>query len=119
MPTTKKVTTSQKVTPKKVASKVVSIKKKSVGKKLVYANDETSFWASDGQILNSLVALRDALAVMDKAVYTHHVTKERNDFANWVEVVLGDKKCATDLRQAKSAGGAKLIVIRHLKEYTL
>ncbi len=116
MPITKKAATPKKVAVKKSVTKTTSAKK-AKAKSLVYADNETSFWVSDGQILNSLVALRDALAAMEKATYVHHVTKDRNDFALWVETVLGDKACAKDLRQAKSAGGAKLVVVKHLKTY--
>lgn len=120
MPTTKKAAPAKKVAVKKTVAKAPVAKKASSAKKsLVYANNETSFWVSDGQILNSLLSLRDAFATMEKAVFSHHVSKEKNDFANWVEVVLGDKACAKDLREAKSPGGAKLIIVRHLKGYTL
>ncbi len=124
MPTAvKKVVT--KTTPKVVAKKVavkpkkVVAKKDVAGKSLVYADSAKSFWLKDGQILNSLQALHDALVKMDKVVYAHHVGKGKNDFAEWVQAVLGDKTCATDLRKAKSAGGAKLVVAKYLKEYRL
>lgn len=110
----KKVTAKKVVTAKKAATKKVSTKKP-----LVYAKNEKSFWTKDGQIFNSLVALSNSLAKMDKAVYSHHVTKDRNDFALWVDAVLGDKSCASDLQKAKSAGGAHKAIAKHLKTYQI
>ncbi len=111
--TTKK---TQKKANKKVAKKPTL--RKEAGKPLVYSSDSESFWATDGHILNSLSSLRDALGAMDKAVYKYHTRGKGNDFAKWVEKVLGDKKCATDLRKAKTQKGARAAVVKHLKYYT-
>lgn len=119
-----------KTTPKKVAKKTVAKKvvkkvakkavKKSVSKKpLVYAADSVSFWVIDGQILNSLVALRDAFSGMNKDVYSYHAAKVQNDFSSWVSAVLGDDECAGDLEKAGTASAAKAVVVKHLKKYTI
>lgn len=109
-----KKTTAKKTVAKKVAKKTSSNKKKP----LVYADNQTSFWVSDGQILNSLVALRDALDVMEKEVYEYHAGKAQNDFSNWVATVLADNACAKDLEKAKTCKSAKTAVVRHLKFYS-
>ena len=41
-------------------------------KDLVYASDQESFWTQDGEILNSLIALKAALAEMEKDVFKYH-----------------------------------------------
>jgi hypothetical protein len=124
MPTTIKKVAAKKVAVKKVvAKKVTASPKKSAAKKtaggkvLVYATDAQSFWVHDGQILNSLKSLHDVLGVMEKTIYTHHVTKDRHDFADWVSSVLGDDMCANELRAAKTPVSAKTVVARHLKTY--
>ncbi len=104
---------------KKVAKKTASKKTSTTGKSLVYADNETSFLVADGQILNSLVALRDALSTMEKSVYVSHVSGDKNDFANWVGVVLNDAGCARDLLGAKTPAAAKTVVVRHLKLYRI
>lgn len=120
---TKKVVTTKGKTAKKPVSKKVAVSKKGsnkksrLGKQLIYADDIHSFWVSDGQILNSLLALQNALSNMDKTVYTYHVNKSRHDFAEWVKVVLCDEACAKDLQKAKTPTSAKLVVTRHLKSY--
>jgi hypothetical protein len=123
MPITAKKAVAKKVVKKVVAKKVVPVAKKPAAKKtttvkaLVFADNDHSFWTVDGQIFNSLMALHDALAKMDKTVYMHHVTKDRHDFAQWVESVLCDLECAADLRKAKTPTTAKVAIAKHLKTY--
>ena len=112
---------TKKVEKKAPAKKVVS--KKSVGagadpkRLLVYASEGNTFWLNNGEILNSLISLHDALAEMDKDLYSYHVNDLKHDFADWVEHVLCDIHCANDLREAKTAKGAKTVVGRYLKSY--
>lgn len=113
---TKKVATAD--ASKKTVARVVKKKPEKGGVSIfVYASNEQSFWTVDGQILNSLIALRDALSGMSKAVFTHHVNTKKNDFAEWVDVVLFDTACASDLRKAKTAASAHTVVVNHLKRY--
>jgi len=138
MPTknaTKKTVTKKKVTkkvvPKKAVKKTVrksvakktikksAAKKKATKESLVIAADHESFWVTNGQILNSLVALHNALDEMEKEVYRFHTDKAKNDFANWVDVVLKDTSCAKELLKAKTAKSAKTVVVKHLKSYSI
>lgn len=114
--TAKTTSVKKAATPKNVKK---STAKKSIKKTLVYAPDNASFWVNNGQILNSLTALRDALAEMQKEVYMYHVKKDQNDFAKWVEVVLGDSKLAKDLSKAGTPSTARSVVVRHLKAYSV
>jgi hypothetical protein len=120
-----KVATPKKAVAKKVVKKT-DIKKPtkkvasaSSAKSLVYAEDKLSFWVADGQILNSLVALQTAFGHMTKPTFAHHVSKDKNDFADWVQAVLGDPVCADDLRKVKTLASAKTTVTKHLKKYAL
>ncbi|MFW6210139.1 MAG: hypothetical protein ACOC4E_01460 [Patescibacteria group bacterium] len=90
---------------------------KSAAPRLVYASNNESFWVSDGQVLNSLPALRDAFTEMDIAVYRYHAEGGQNDFAVWVRQVLGDDACASALEKAKTPKGARTAVVKHLKHY--
>ena len=129
--TTKKVTTSTKKAVAKSATKVASKTTKKVVKKttaskagtksmraLVCAPDDKCFWTTDGQILQNLEELKFAFGTMDDSVFLHHVTKEKNDFADWVEHVLGDAVCAAALRKAKKAKTAETVVIKSLRNYS-
>lgn len=115
---TKPKSTSVKVTgvvAKKVATKKITGPKPK--KDLVVASNHNSFWMNDGQILNTLVALEQALNKMDNAVYKYHTAAGRHDFANWVEDVLHDVECATALRSAKTAKSAHTVVVKFLTRY--
>lgn len=113
-----KIPVTKKSVVKKTATKASA--KKPVSKaapSLVYASDSQSFWVSDGQILNSLVALEIALTSMDKEVFSHHVSKAKNDFAGWVDAVLQDSECAKSLKAVKTAKSAAMVVKKCLKKY--
>lgn len=84
---------------------------------LVCANGEQCFWTTDGKIISNIVELSDALETMTGDVFTHHVTKEKNDFANWIESVLNDRELAKNLRTAKKPNTARAIIVRRLKVY--
>lgn len=111
-----KAAATKKAAPKKTAIKKSTKKTK---KELVYADNARSFWVTNGQVLNSLLALRDALDEMEKEVYGYHAGKAQNDFAVWVDQVLCDAACAADLHKAKTPKSARTVVVKHLKLYTI
>ena len=116
--TSKKV--AKKAAPKKTTRKTTkSAAMKKPVKDLVYASDQESFWMMSGEILNSLVALRDAFEKMEKDVYQYHAQGDQNDFAIWVDSVLCDADCAADLAKAKTQKGARTVVVKHLKLYSI
>ena len=117
--TTKKAAPKKSVAAKKTTAKKTSKKATPTLRSLVYASNHQSFWVSNGLIQNSLVALSEALKQMEKEVFQHHVSKDKNDFADWVYDVLGDSSCATDLRKAKTLPSARSVVVKHLKFYKL
>jgi len=141
--TTKKTVTkvTKKATAKKVAPKKKPVAKKPVAKKtlkktpakkatkgaamkkpvkdLVLASDQESFWVQNGEILNSLLALRDAFDAMDTDIYQFHTQGDQNDFSLWVGTVLCDEVCASDLAKAKTPKSAKTAVVKHLKSYSI
>ncbi len=114
--TTVKKPTTKKAPAKKKVAKTTAMKKPN--KDLVFASDQESFWTTDGQILNSLMALSEAFGTMDKGVYRFHAEGDRNDFSVWVETVLCDGECAAELAKAKTHKSARTIVNKHLKNYS-
>ncbi len=75
-------------------------------KKMCVAGDvepEKAFWLNDGRMLKNLKELALALETMDAALWDFHANAERNDFANWVEDVFGQKQLGSALRKTKSA----------------
>lgn len=84
---------------------------------VVYASGDQCFWSCDGHILASLYDLEHALSCIEQTTYNHHVTSDRNDFANWVEFVLCDKECADGLRRSKTQRAAHRTVTKSLSRY--
>lgn len=127
MPTkTKTTTTTTKATSKVVKAPAKKIEKKAVGTSaskgknaLVCAPGEQCFWVSDGKVLSNLVELKEALAQMSEDVFAYHVTKERNDFAEWIEHVLGDAELASSFRKSKKPNTAREVVVTRLKIYSI
>jgi len=116
MATTKKTVVKSKKAP---ATKKTTTK--SVSKKipLTTAQGEQCFWCSNGEVLSSLVELQDALKAMEEEVFAHHVNKERNDFANWIEYVLGDAELASAFKKAQKPHTARIAVVRRLRVYDI
>lgn len=123
MPTKKKAAVTKKSTVKKSAAKKAgtkgSAKKAQKKKALICANGEQCFWTTDGEILSNLVELRDALERMSTEVFSYHVTKDKNDFADWIGEVLADHELAKSIRTAKKPSTARTVVVRRLKLYQI
>ena len=112
--TTRKIPTVKKKTTGRSKKAARSIRRK---KKLVQASSEKCFWVYNGPILNNLQELEDALhnEISDEQFSYHN--NRGNDFAKWVDEVLGDGICAKALVRAKTRKGAVTVVARYLKEY--
>lgn len=55
-----------------------------------------------GASVRNLQGLAEALEIMDDTTFKHHVTKDKNDFSNWVNNVICDTELSKDLFKAKS-----------------
>lgn len=123
MPTKKNTQKSAKKvikkTLKKAASKKSTTKKTQKMRALVCAEGTACFWTTDGSVLEDLEQLETAFGSMEDEIFLHHVTKEKNDFADWVEHVLDDAACAADLRRSKKPSSARTVVKRHLRQYNI
>ncbi len=86
-------------------------------KPLPLAPEDKKFWMNNGEVLSSLLDLATTFSLIEKMIFDYHVTKQKNDFAEWVEHVLEDAQCAAALRKAKTPRSAKVVVVRHLKQY--
>lgn len=71
------------------------------------------FRTKDGKILTNIEELGRAIKEMEDHTYHHHVSHDKNDFANWVEGVFSEKELAKHLRQAKNKKEMSDLLIRH------
>jgi hypothetical protein len=116
------MSTSKTTTKKAVAKKAATPKAKAAGSKkrtMVVAKGPHCFWVNQGPILKDMQELADALKTMSEKMFAHHVNKDRNDFADWVEGVLKDADAAAALRKAKKPNTAHTVVIKYVKLYDL
>lgn len=60
------------------------------------------FWLNDGRILRNLHDLSVVLGNLNEEAFEYHVNKEKNDFKNWINDVIGDKELANDISKTKS-----------------
>lgn len=103
----KKTTKLVKKAPQKAVKKLA----------LVNAEGDQRFWVCDGQILSNLKDMAGALGRMSDETYRYHANPEKNDFAKWVDEVLGDKILAAYLLKAESRQVAEKTVEDRLKVY--
>lgn len=71
------------------------------------------FILKNGQPLRSFKELMEALELIDDETFQHHVTAEKNDFANWVQHVLDEEKLAESIRNKR----AKQELLKILKSH--
>ncbi len=115
--TVKSITSNaKKRSTKKTVSKTKN-RKVSKNKDLIIANGPTSFWVTDGQVLDSLITLKIAFGKMTKKTYDYHIKGESNDFVEWVSLVLKDRACARDLEKSRTPKSAADVITEHLKSY--
>ncbi len=65
------------------------------------------FWTKEGRGIDSIAHLAAALDSMPDWVFQHHVSSERNDFANWINDVFGEAWLAAKVRSAKTKSEMK------------
>ena len=67
---------------------------------------ETSFWVNNGPVIKNLNELPVALKSMNDDQFSHHISHDKNDFARWVDEVIGDHELSQTLAKAKSKTAA-------------
>lgn len=77
---------------------------------------ENSFWLNTGPTLKNLEELNNFLPNMSNEQFSYHLNKEKNDFAKWIDEVIGDKKLAKDLANVKTKVALQKIVAKRLAE---
>lgn len=111
--------TTKKAGEKKAGAKKASAPRnlKKAKRVLVQAQGPQCFWTHNGAIISTLIDLSNLLSSIHADVYKYHVRKDKNDFADWVQFVLGDAELAKSLRSARTSKSAKTCVVRRLKIY--
>lgn len=72
------------------------------------------FYVCDGSVLKGLQDLKNAIKTMPDSVYREHAG--RDDFAKWVDGVLGNKALARKLSGADKAKAMAALGVRAAKK---
>ena len=97
--------------------KKVTVKDADKKRQPVNAYNERCFWVHNGPVLSNLKDLLRAFNYMTEVQFSHHVSKEKNDFSEWVKAVLLDEECAKMLLKAGTPKKAAQVVEKSLKDY--
>jgi hypothetical protein len=79
---------------------------------------ENEFVLLGGKRIKNIAELGRELKQMNNEVFAHHVTREKNDFANWINACVKDTKLGTLVRMTKEQQRMAAIVERHIQEKT-
>ncbi len=77
---------------------------------------DKKFFTIDGRELSNLIDLAFYLGICKKEHFDYHVKKSRNDFADWIENIIGDKKLARAIRKSRTPKSALRELTSRLKE---
>ncbi len=77
-----------------------------------------SFWLLNGKTVKNIAELARELKTMSLETFAHHVSEQKNDFANWVEHCVKDHKLAALMRTTRNQERMKAIIERKIQETT-
>jgi hypothetical protein len=77
---------------------------------------QKAFWLYGGKVLRNLNELSESLKSMTEEVFKYHVNKEKNDFANWINDVIGDIDLTKDLRKLKTREVISKVVDKRISD---
>jgi len=73
------------------------------------------FWVNNGPIVRSLEELATAIRDMKKEIFLHHVNKDKNDFKEWIDEVIGDIKLSHEMQKSRSRRNIMQVLNSRLK----
>ncbi|MBD3209547.1 hypothetical protein GF367_03970 [Candidatus Woesearchaeota archaeon] len=68
----------------------------------------------NGHRLKNVKELADAMEKIEDYVFNHHVTQDKNDFANWLHHVFAEIDLAKHVAGAKDKKHVQLVLYRHI-----
>ncbi|MBN2094420.1 MAG: glycoside hydrolase family 57 protein [Candidatus Aenigmarchaeota archaeon] len=77
------------------------------------------FYCKDGKVFRKVEELAKAIRKLDTTTYKAHVDTTKNDFANWLEHVVGDAVLANKIRRAQNQTTMARIVNSRVAELSL
>ncbi len=78
------------------------------------APTENYFILANGQPIKNVKELADVLEHLADDVFRHHVTDDKNDFANWVEHIFEDIDLAKEIAGTKDKHHTRIVLYKHI-----
>ena len=78
------------------------------------AHPDKVFILVNGKRLKNVKELADILDKIEDDVFNHHVTDDRNDFANWLRDVFKDLDLAREIAGCKDKDKMQLVLYKHI-----
>jgi len=78
------------------------------------AKPDCCFVTLDGASFATLKELVLGLEHMNQDVFFYHVTKEKNDFANWIRDVLDDGRLSERVAEANDPEKAMIVMLKYM-----
>ncbi len=75
---------------------------------------EQYFILANGQPIKNVKELADVLEHLADDVFRHHVTDDKNDFANWVQHVFEDVDLAKEISGTKDKHHTRIVLYKHI-----
>ncbi|MBU1198627.1 MAG: hypothetical protein KKF46_08065 [Nanoarchaeota archaeon] len=110
-PPKKKTTGKKKPTTQTTDTKTTIQKKPDICKD---APEMNYFVLCNGQPVKNVKELADVMDEIEEHVFDHHVTSDKNDFANWIEDIFKDMELAQKLAGAKEKKHMQLVIYKHI-----
>ena len=85
-------------------------------KSFLLVSPENYFRLNNGLVLKDIGELYLAMKKMEGGVYSHHVTPEKNDFANWIEFVFKNKVLAKEVSKSRSQKETESLLNKFLSD---
>lgn len=73
------------------------------------------FYVCNGSIIKNKEELLECLKKIEVQEFLHHVNKEKNDFSNWINDILDDKKLAQKIKKLKTRKSIEKAVAESIK----
>ncbi|MEM3154507.1 MAG: hypothetical protein QW165_02995 [Candidatus Woesearchaeota archaeon] len=79
---------------------------------------EHEFVLFGGKRIKNIVELCKEIKQMPEETFRHHVTEQKNDFANWIEACTKEERLGQLIRTTKNRERMAAIIERRIKEHT-
>lgn len=98
----------------KRVTKKATKKTQSKSKLLNDAPEAQYFLFCDGHPVKNVTELAEKLEHIEDEVFNHHVTKDRNDFVNWVKEIFEDVELAEEIAGLSHKDHIRLAIYKHI-----